>query len=111
MIVQGQSTQAQSESLFHWLYTNPPAAWITAVAAVVTLVVLLVRRQRPRRLVMRELPSVSFLSVDPAMHHRICNDIRWSTDQHSRCCGFIPESLVRNFRARRAFLISEVCEL
>jgi hypothetical protein len=62
--------QPQSE-FWHWLYTNAPAAWIAALVATVSLILVQVRRHRPKRLVVRELPSVSFLNVAAGMRHRI----------------------------------------
>jgi hypothetical protein len=63
-------TQAPPETVWHWLYTNAPAAWISAIAAVTTLVVLQLRK-RPKRVVVREFPSISFLRALPSMKHRI----------------------------------------
>lgn len=61
--------QAHSESLLHWLYTNAPAAWISALIALALFALQL--RKRPRRIVVRELPSASFVHVEPSLRHRI----------------------------------------
>lgn len=63
------------DSLPQWLYTNAPAAWISAVVAVVTCVYVLWSRKKPRRLLVRYLASSSLVRVWPSVKKKI--DIRF----------------------------------
>jgi hypothetical protein len=61
--------QAQPESLLHWLYTNAPAAWISALIAVSVLGIQL--RKKPKRLVIRELRNTSLINIQRPLREKI----------------------------------------
>lgn len=54
-----------------WLYTNAPAAWISAVVAFVSFVVLLISRKKPKRLVVKDMSSLSMVRIRPKIKKRI----------------------------------------
>jgi len=80
--------QPQSESLWHWLYTNAPAAWISAVVATTALVASLKLGKRPKRLVVRELRTVTFLAVGPVLRRRIAMTIDGKSITDPRLIGY-----------------------
>jgi hypothetical protein len=59
------------ESISHWLQTNAPAAWISATAALITLLFVLRSRKKPRKLVFREIRNSSVITISPAIRDRI----------------------------------------
>lgn len=61
--------QPPQDSLVHWLYTNAPAAWFTALVAFAALILRL--RKKPKRIVVTEFPPLSLLRIQPEMRHRI----------------------------------------
>lgn len=60
-----------SEQLSQWLYTNAPAAWISAAVAAFSLLFVVITRKKPRRLVMRELGSSSLVNIQRHVRKRI----------------------------------------
>lgn len=60
-----------NEQFSSWLYTNAPAAWISAVVATATLIFVLFTRKRPRRLVVREITSNSLVNIQNHVKRRI----------------------------------------
>jgi len=63
--------QNQSQTWWHWLYTNAPAAWTSAIVAVVTLLLVLRTRRRPRRIVIREVSRSSLIGIWPNVRKSI----------------------------------------
>jgi hypothetical protein len=63
--------QSPPDSWAHWLYTNAPAAWLSALIAILTCIVLLRSRKRPKRLVVREVASSSLVRVWPGVRRKI----------------------------------------
>jgi hypothetical protein len=80
--------QAQPESLWHWLYTNAPAAWISAFVATAALVATLNFRKRPKRVVVRELRTISFFAVGPVLRRRIAVTIDGTAITDPRLIGY-----------------------
>jgi hypothetical protein len=66
MIIQGPP-----EGALHWLYTNAPAAWLSALVAIVTCVYLLRSRKKPKRLVIRESRNTSVVTIRPSVRDKI----------------------------------------
>jgi hypothetical protein len=66
-------------ALERWLYTNAPAAWISAVIAVVSLLLVLRSKKKPSRLVVRELKNSSLITIWPSVR----DQIKISFDGHS----------------------------
>jgi hypothetical protein len=60
-----------SGGVMHWLYTNAPAAWISAAVATVTCIVLIRFRKRPRRAVFREIGNSSLVRIWPGVRPKI----------------------------------------
>jgi hypothetical protein len=54
-----------------WFYTNAPAAWFSAVAAVTTLAFVLRSRKKPNRIVVREISNGSLVSIWPSVRDKI----------------------------------------
>ncbi len=63
--------QSPTDTLWHWFYTNAPAAWFSAVAATVTLIYVLRTRKKPRRLVVRETAKSSLVRIWPSIREKI----------------------------------------
>lgn len=63
--------QVSSRSVPDWLYTNAPAAWISAFVAAITCVVLLWTRKKPNRIVIREKINTSLISIRKAFIEKI----------------------------------------
>ncbi len=63
--------QASPDTLLHWLYTNAPAAWLSALAAAVAFLLALRSRKKPRRLVVREVRNSSVVRIWPSVRHKI----------------------------------------
>ena len=63
--------QNAPDSFFHWLYTNAPAAWFSAVAAVTTLVLVLRSRKKPNRIVVRDVSNSSLVRIWPGVRDKI----------------------------------------
>jgi hypothetical protein len=63
--------QNAPNSWTQWFYTNAPAAWFSAAAAVTTLALVLRSRKRPKRLVVREVSNSSLIQVWPGIRHQI----------------------------------------
>ena len=63
--------QNPPETALHWLYTNAPAAWISALVAIVTCGFLLLSRKKPKRLVVRESRNTSVVSIRPSVRDKI----------------------------------------
>ena len=55
--------QPAQDSLRHWLYTNAPAAWTSAVIAFSLFIWNLALRKRPKRLVIRENENISYTQL------------------------------------------------
>jgi hypothetical protein len=66
-----QVAQAQSDNWLHWLYTNAPAAWLSALVASVAFVFALRSRKKPNRVVLREVRNSSLVRVWPSIRHKI----------------------------------------
>ena len=62
---------AQSDSIVHWVYTNAPAAWISAAIAIITCVILVRSRKKPKRLVVREIRNSTLVRIWPGVRHKI----------------------------------------
>jgi|SRR5579864_5692292 len=65
------SVQGPPETVLHWLYTNAPAAWISALVATVTVGFLLYSRKRPNRIVIREIRNTSVVRIRPSVRNKI----------------------------------------
>ncbi len=63
--------QNPTESWWHWLYTNAPAAWTSAAVAIVSLLVVLRTRRRPKRIVIREISRSSLIRIWPSVRRNI----------------------------------------
>jgi hypothetical protein len=63
--------QSVPDSWTHWVYTNAPAAWLSALVATIGCLILIRRRIRPRRLVIRELGTSSLVRVWPGVRQKI----------------------------------------
>jgi hypothetical protein len=63
--------QNQAESWWHWLYTNAPAAWISAIIAIMSLLLVLRTKRRPRKIVIRELSRSSLMRIWPSVRQKI----------------------------------------
>jgi hypothetical protein len=63
--------QSPSDNWLHWLYTNAPAAWISAFVAVGTLLYVLRNKTKPRRLVIREVSTSSLVRIWPGVRGKI----------------------------------------
>jgi hypothetical protein len=63
--------QNPSETWWHWLYTNAPAAWTSAIVATITLLLVLRTRKRPRRVVVREVSRSSLIRIWPGVRKNI----------------------------------------
>lgn len=60
-----------STELTNWLYTNAPAAWLSATVALCTLCWLLYSRKKPKRLVMTETANISLLDIRAKIRKRM----------------------------------------
>ena len=60
-----------TEGVFHWLYTNAPAAWISAAVATITSIILIRSRKKPRRVVIRELNNSSLIRIWPGVRGKV----------------------------------------
>lgn len=63
--------QAAQDSFLHWLYTNAPAAWLSALVAFGLLILNLKLRKRPKILVVQENQAVSYTRFQDRMHTRL----------------------------------------
>jgi hypothetical protein len=54
-----------------WFYTNAPAAWISSVVAISTLVYVLGSRNKPKRIVVREVSNGSVVRIWPSVRDKI----------------------------------------
>jgi hypothetical protein len=63
--------QNQPETVLHWMQTNAPAAWISALIAIITCIFLLRSRRKPRRIVLREVRNTSVVSIWPTVRNKI----------------------------------------
>src|SRR5258708_37084656 len=63
--------QAPPDNVFHWLYTNAPAAWLSALAAIATLIYVLSKRVRPQKLVISEVGKSSLIQIWPSVRKKI----------------------------------------
>lgn len=59
------------QGLFYWLYTNAPAAWLSALVAIVTCAYMLITRKRPSRLTVRHEGSSPLIRVWPSVKGHI----------------------------------------
>ena len=60
-----------SRSFSDWFYTNAPAAWITALIAVVTCIFVLWTRKKAQRIVVREIANSSLIRIWPGVRQKI----------------------------------------
>lgn len=60
-----------SDNWLHWIYTNAPAAWISALIATISLLVVLRSRKKPRRIVVKELRNSSVVTIDESIRTRV----------------------------------------
>jgi len=60
-----------ANTLSQWFYTNAPAAWISALVAVLTCVILLLSRKKPQRLVIQENRNVSLIRTWPSLREKM----------------------------------------
>ncbi len=60
-----------SETISHWLYTNAPAAWISAFIAICSLLLVLRSRKKPRKIIVRETRKGSLVHVWPRIRDKI----------------------------------------
>jgi hypothetical protein len=58
-------------ALERWLYTNAPAAWISAVIAIISCLLVLRSRKKPSRLVFSELKNTSLVTIWPSVRDQI----------------------------------------
>jgi hypothetical protein len=63
--------QATQDTWLHWLYTNAPAAWLSALAASIAFILALRSRKKPKRLVVREVRNSSVVRIWPTIRHKI----------------------------------------
>ena len=63
--------QNATDSWSRWFYTNAPAAWFSAVAAVSTLVYVLRSRKKPKRIVVRETKNTTLVTIWPSVRGNI----------------------------------------
>lgn len=63
--------QSQPDTFFHWFYTNAPAAWMSALIAVVTCLLVIRSKKKPRRIVVREVSNTSLVRIRPEVRHKI----------------------------------------
>lgn len=65
------SLQSQQDTWWHWLYTNAPAAWISALIALTSLLVVLKKRKRAKRIVIQEVSRSSLIRIWPTVRRKI----------------------------------------
>jgi len=63
--------QSPADTWWRWFYTNAPAAWMSAVVAITTLIYVLRTRKRPRRLVVREAAKSSLVRIWTSVREKI----------------------------------------
>lgn len=63
--------QNAPDSLTRWFSTNAPAAWISAVVAISTLVYVLASRKKASRIVVRETKNTSLITIWPSVRENI----------------------------------------
>jgi hypothetical protein len=63
--------QASQDTWLHWLYTDAPAAWLSALAAFIAFVLALRSRKKPKRLVVREIRNSSLIRIWPSIRPKI----------------------------------------
>lgn len=63
--------QTQSDTFIHWLYTNAPAAWISAAIAIITCALVVRSKKKPRRVVIREVSNSSLVRIRSEIQHKI----------------------------------------
>jgi hypothetical protein len=63
--------QNAPDSLTRWFFTNAPAAWISAVVAISTLVYVLSSRKKASRIVVRETRNTTLVTIWPSVRENI----------------------------------------
>jgi len=63
--------QSSSDTFSRWLYTNAPAAWISALIAVASLLFVLRSRKKPGRIVVKEVRNTSVVIIHESIRHRV----------------------------------------
>jgi len=63
--------QGAPETVQRWLQTNAPAAWISALVAILTCGFLVRSRRKPKRVVLREIRNTSVVNIWPNVRHKI----------------------------------------
>lgn len=57
--------------VLHWMYSNAPAAWISAFAAIATLLYVLSNRIKPQKIIVREVGKSSLTQIWPNVRAKI----------------------------------------
>ena len=60
-----------SDGIWGWFSTNAPAAWISALIATVSLLLVLRSRKQPKKLVIREVKNSSLIKIWPGIRDKI----------------------------------------
>jgi hypothetical protein len=63
--------QSAHDDWIRWFYSNAPAAWISALIAVLSLLYVLRTKRKPRRLVIREMGKSSLIRISPSVRGKI----------------------------------------
>lgn len=63
--------QSAPETIQYWLQTNAPAAWISALVAILTCGFLLHSRKKPKRIILCEVRNTSVVNIWPSVRHKI----------------------------------------
>lgn len=59
------------DSLTQWLYTNAPAAWLSALVAIITCSFVLWTRKKPNKIIIQDITQTSLVRVWPSVKSKI----------------------------------------